>query len=228
MPGAIYCAGANYRDHLREMSGPGPAEDAKSLGLRSWHFIKSSHAVVGPNAVVPFPRGVKSLDYEVELAVVIGRACKRASTEEALSFVAGYAVANDLSARDLGRRPNLPPDAPFRQDWTAHKSFDGSCPLGPWITCADPSFDPQNLRITMAVNGVVKQDSNTGLMIFNIAEQIADLSARLTLHPGDVILTGTPAGVGAGRGEFLKPGDVMTAGIDHLGELTNRLAPNAD
>jgi 2-keto-4-pentenoate hydratase/2-oxohepta-3-ene-1,7-dioic acid hydratase in catechol pathway len=226
-PGTIYCAGANYRDHLQEMSHGEPAKDAKALGLRSWHFIKSSHSVVGPDAPIPYPSHVKSLDWEVELAVVIGETCRRVAEKDALGVVAGYAVANDLSARDLGRRPNLPPDAPFRQDWTAHKSFDGSCPLGPWLTAADGSYDPQNLRIIMAVNGVTKQDSNTSFMIFGIAEQIADLSARMTLYPGDVILTGTPAGVGAGRGEFLKAGDTMTAAIAHLGELTNTLVPAA-
>jgi 2-keto-4-pentenoate hydratase/2-oxohepta-3-ene-1,7-dioic acid hydratase in catechol pathway len=106
----------------------------------------------------------------------------------------------------------------------AHKSFDGSCPLGPWIVPASDIKDPQNLAIKLWVNDVIKQDSNTSDMIFNLAEQIAHLSSRLTLHPGDLILTGTPAGVGAGRGEFLKAGDVVKLWIENVGEITNKMA----
>ena len=133
---------------------------------------------------------------------MIGRPAKHVPMEKALSYVAGYTVANDLSARDRGRRPHIADTSPFKADWVAHKSFDGSCPLGPWIVPASDIKDPQNLAIKLWVNGEIKQDSNTGKMIFNLAEQIAHLSSRLTLHPGDLILTGTPAGVGAGRGEY--------------------------
>ena len=129
-----------------------------------------------------------------------------------------------MSARDLGFREPLPPQNPFRTDWLAHKSFDGSCPLGPWIVPASEIGDPQNLGLKLWVNDVLKQDSNTGKMIFTLAEQIAQLSSRITLHPGDVILTGTPAGVGAGRGEFLKPGDVVRLWIEKIGTLTNTMA----
>ena len=133
-------------------------------------------------------------------------------------------VANDLSARDLGKRPQMPPDSAFRHDWIGQKSFDGSCPLGPWIVPAREIPDPQNLGIKLWVNGALKQDSHTSKMIFTLAEQIAHLSSRITLYSGDVILTGTPAGTGAGRGEFLKAGDVVTVSIDGIGKLTNTFA----
>ena len=122
------------------------------------------------------------------------------SEADALDYVGGYLIGNDLSARDLSRRPGMPDNSSFKNDWMAHKSFDGACPLGPWITLARDVTDPHNLSMRLDVNGVVKQDSNTGQMIFDIREQIADLSARMTLLPGDIILTGTPAGVGNGRG----------------------------
>ena len=156
------------------------------------------------------------MDWEVELAAVIGRTAKNVPEDKALSYVAGYTIANDLSARDRGRRPTFGDTSPFKADWTKHKSFDGSCPLGPWIVPASDIKDPQNLGLKLWVNGVLKQDSNTSDMIFNLAEQIATCPRGMTLHPGDLILTGTPAGVGAGtrrvpqgrrRGEDLDRGD---------------------
>jgi 2-keto-4-pentenoate hydratase/2-oxohepta-3-ene-1,7-dioic acid hydratase in catechol pathway len=164
------------------------------------------------------------MDWEVELAAVIGKAAKNVPMNKALSYVAGYTIANDLSARDRGHRPHIPADSPFKADWVAHKSFDGSCPLGPWIVPAGDIKDPQNLGIKLWVNDVLKQDSNTSQMIFNLAEQIAHLSSRLTLHPGDLILTGTPAGVGAGRGEFLQAGDVVRLWIEDIGTISNKMA----
>jgi 2-keto-4-pentenoate hydratase/2-oxohepta-3-ene-1,7-dioic acid hydratase in catechol pathway len=226
-PGAIYCAGANYRDHAAEMNarqGRPPDPDPHTLGLKAWHFIKASRSVTHPDATVTLPRASKSVDWEVELAAVIGRAAKDVPEARALQYVAGYTIGNDLSARDLGFREALPPANPFRTDWLAHKSFDGSCPLGPWIVPASEIGDPQNLGLRLWVNDVLKQDSNTGKMIYTLAEQIAQLSSRLTLHPGDVIMTGTPAGVGAGRGEFLKPGDVVRLWIEKIGTLTNTMA----
>jgi len=226
-PGAIYCAGANYQDHAAEMNarqGRPPDPDPHSLGLKAWHFIKASRSVTHPDATVTLPRASKSVDWEVELAAVIGRPAKDVSEVRALDYVTGYLIANDLSARDLGFREQLPPANPFRTDWLAHKSFDGSCPLGPWIVPASEIGDPQNLGLKLWVNDVLKQDSNTGKMIFTLAEQITQLSSRVTLYPGDVILTGTPAGVGAGRGEFLKPGDVVRLWIEKIGTLTNTMA----
>jgi 2-keto-4-pentenoate hydratase/2-oxohepta-3-ene-1,7-dioic acid hydratase in catechol pathway len=154
--------------------------------------------VTHPDATVTLPPASKSVDWEVELAAVIGRPAKDVGESHALDYVTGYLIANDLSARDLGFCEKLPPANPFRTDWLAHKSFDGSCPLGPWIVPASEIGDPQKLGLKLWVNDVLKQDSNTGKMIFTLAEQIAQLSSRITLYPGDVILTGTPAGVGAG------------------------------
>jgi len=226
-PSAIYCAGANYSDHVAEMNrahGRPNGPDPRTLGLESWHFIKASRSLAHPGQTIKISDYSKKMDWEVELAAVIGRTAKHVPVEKALSYVAGYTVANDLSARDRGRRPHVPDDSPFKADWVAHKSFDGSCPLGPWIVPASDIRDPQKLGIRLWVNGVIKQDSNTGNMIFSLAEQIAHLSSRLTLHPGDLILTGTPAGVGTGRGEFLQAGDVVKIEIDGIGSISNKMS----
>jgi len=226
-PSAIYCAGANYADHVAEMNarhGRPPDPDPHTLGLQSWHFIKASRSLANPGATIKVSDYSQQMDYEIELAAVIGRTAKHVTETKALSYVAGYTCANDLSARDRGRRPHVADTSPFKADWVAHKSFDGSCPLGPWIVPASDIKDPQNLGLKLWVNGAIKQDSNTGKMIYTLAEQIAHLSSRLTLHPGDLILTGTPAGVGAGRGEFLKAGDVVKIWIEGIGEISNTMA----
>jgi 2-keto-4-pentenoate hydratase/2-oxohepta-3-ene-1,7-dioic acid hydratase in catechol pathway len=202
-----------------------PAEpDPHTLGLQSWHFIKASRSIADPGATIKVSDYSKQMDWEAELAAVIGRPAKHVPVEKALSYVAGYTIANDLSARDRGRRPHISDVSPFKADWVAHKSFDGSCPLGPWIVPASDIRDPQNLGIKLWVNEAIKQDSNTGQMIFSLAEQISHLSSRLTLHPGDLILTGTPAGVGVGRGEFLKAGDVVKIWIEGIGSISNTMA----
>lgn len=226
-PYTIYCAGANYSDHAAEMArrvNQPPPPDPHAQGLNAWHFIKAARAVADPGATVKISNISNNVDWEVELAAVIGRRARDVPVEKALSYVAGYTCANDLSARDRGPRPNLPDTAVFKHDWTKHKSFDGSCPLGPWIVPASDIRDPQSLGLKLWVNGEIKQDSNTKDMIFTLAEQIAQLSNGMTLHPGDVILTGTPAGVGAARGEFLKKGDVVKIWIEQIGELTNKIA----
>lgn len=225
-PSAIYCAGANYADHAAEMAqkeGRPMPPDPHSQGLKAWHFLKAGRSLADPGAPVKVSGYSERMDWEIELAVVIGRAAKDVPKEKALFHVAGYAVANDLSARDRGPRKNVPDNSPFKFDWTKHKTFEGSCPLGPWIVPATDIADPQKLDIKLWVNGVLKQESNTGKMIFTIAEQIEQLSAGMTLHPGDLILTGTPAGVGIGRGEFLKAGDVVKLWIEKIGEFSNRM-----
>jgi 2-keto-4-pentenoate hydratase/2-oxohepta-3-ene-1,7-dioic acid hydratase in catechol pathway len=227
-PSAIYCAGANYADHAAEMaraSGRAPEPDPHTLGLKPWHFLKAGRSTLAaPDDTVQITGLSKTMDWEIELAAVIGIAAKNVPLAEALDYVAGYTVANDLSARDMGRRPHVPDTAPFKFDWVAHKNFDGSCPLGPWIVPTRDIPDPQQLGLKLWVNDVLKQDSNTSQMIFTLAEQIAHLSSRITLQPGDVILTGTPAGVGAARPEFLKPGDVVKLWIENIGTLTNTMA----
>jgi len=225
-PSAIYCAGANYADHAAEMAakeGRPPPPDPHTQGLKAWHFLKASHAVTDPGTTVKISGYANQMDWEVELAAVIGRVAKDVPQDKALAYVAGYTVANDLSARDRGRRANVPDASPFKWDWTKHKTFDGSCPLGPWIVPASDIGDPQKLGLKLWVNGVLKQNSNTSDMIFTLAEQIEQLTAGMTLYPGDLILTGTPAGVGAGRGEFLKAGDVVKLWIERVGEIENRM-----
>ena len=226
-PSAIYCAGANYADHAAEMARRmnRPLEpDPHTQGLKAWHFIKAARTLTDPGATVKVSGVSEKVDWEVELAAVIGRPAKNVSEDKALSYVAGYTAANDLSARDRGPRPNISDTSPFKADWTKHKTFDGSCPLGPWIVPASDIGDPQDLGLKLWVNDVLKQDSNSKDMIFNLAEQIAQLSSGMTLHPGDLILTGTPAGVGSARGEFLKPGDTVKIWIDKIGTLTNKIA----
>ena len=227
-PSAIYCAGANYADHAAEMARAGgrePEPDPHTLGLKPWHFLKAGRSTLAATGDTVRITGLsKTMDWEIELAAVIGRAAKDVPLDRALDHVAGYTIANDLSARDMGRRPNVPDTAPFKFDWVGHKNFDGSCPLGPWIVPSHDIPDPQKLGLKLWVNDVIKQDSNTSLMIFTVAEQIAHLSSRITLQPGDVILTGTPAGVGAARPEFLKAGDVVKLWIENIGTLSNKMA----
>jgi 2-keto-4-pentenoate hydratase/2-oxohepta-3-ene-1,7-dioic acid hydratase in catechol pathway len=225
-PGAIYCAGANYTDHVLEMAKAqnfAPDPDPHTLGLKAWHFMKPPRSIAGPDADVQLPPASSKVDWEAELAVVISRKATKVPLAEALDYIAGYTVANDLSARDLGTRQAIAVHSPFRLDWLAHKGFDGACPLGPWIVPGEDVADPQNLDIELSVNGVVKQKSNTSRMIFTVAEQISDLSHKCSLYPGDVILTGTPAGVGAGRNEFLKAGDRIDVRIQSIGELHTRV-----
>jgi 2-keto-4-pentenoate hydratase/2-oxohepta-3-ene-1,7-dioic acid hydratase in catechol pathway len=226
-PSTIFCAGANYSDHLMEMAvarGLTPDPDPRRLGLKPWHFIKASRSVVETQSIVPLPEHSRMVDWEAELAAVIGRPAKNVSVDKALGYVAGYTVANDLSARDLSPRPHIPDNSPFKYDWIGHKSFDGACPVGPWIVPAKEIPDPQHLSIKLWVNDVLKQDSHTSKMIFSTAEQIAHLSTRITLHPGDLILTGTPAGVGMARREFLKAGDEVKVWIERIGTLTIKMA----
>ena len=220
-PGQIFAAGANYQDHIDEMGeSEFRAQNAKKLGGRPWHFIKPSRsAIIGHGSIRPLPHYSQKVDWEIELAVVIGRTASKVPVERALDYVAGYTIANDLSARDHVVRDRIEADSPFRFDWISHKGFDGSCPLGPWITPARQIPDPHALGLKLWVDGELMQNSNTKYMIFSIAEQIEELSARLTLHPGDLILTGTPSGVGMTRNVFLKPGQQLRLWIEKIGEL---------
>jgi 2-keto-4-pentenoate hydratase/2-oxohepta-3-ene-1,7-dioic acid hydratase in catechol pathway len=163
------------------------------------------------------------VDWEVELAAVIGKAAKDVTVERALDHVAGYTIANDLSARDVMKREKNPPTSPFHYDWLSQKCFDGACPVGPWIVPASDIPDPQTLGLKLWVNDRLMQDSHTSRMIFSTAEQVAMLSSRVTLYPGDLVLTGTPAGVGMGRRIFLKPGDTLKLWIERIGDLTNTM-----
>jgi 2-keto-4-pentenoate hydratase/2-oxohepta-3-ene-1,7-dioic acid hydratase in catechol pathway len=227
-PGNIFCAGANYTDHMAEMAraqGQPPGPTMKDLGEKPWHFIKTSKSsVVGPGAKVRLPPYSQKVDWEVELAAVIGKRAKDVRVENALDCVAGYTIANDLSARDVMARDKNPAASPFHFDWLSQKCFDGSCPLGPWIVPASDIPDPQKLGLKLWVNDELMQDSHTSRMIFDTAEQIAMLSSRVTLQPGDLVLTGTPAGVGMGRQRFLKGGDTVRLWIEGIGELSHTMS----
>lgn len=222
-PGQIWAAGANYQDHIAEMGDSEfKAVNAKTVsGGRPWHFMKSARAVIAPGSVHPLPPYSSKVDWEIELAVVIGRKASRVAAADALGYVAGYTIANDLSARDFVAREGIDPASPFRYDWLSHKGFDGACPMGPWITPARYIADPHNLDLKLWIDGEIMQDSNTKHMIFDIGEQIEEISARITMYPGDVLLTGTPHGVGMTRGIFLKPKQSLRLQIEHIGELTH-------
>lgn len=228
-PGVIYAAGANYRDHVAAMSKAFNMKlslDPKSEGIAPWHFIKAGRGTLAAHRErVAMPGHTKTLDWEAELAIVMGRRARNVSIDNALDYVAGYTCANDLSARDNLRRDNVDASSPFRFDWIGHKCFTGACPLGPMLTPAQFVASPENLDIKLWLNDQLRQDSNTSNHLYGVAEQIAYLSGRLELFPGDVILSGTPAGVGMESQTFLRPGDVMRVWIEGLGELETTIAP---
>ena len=229
-PNGIYCAGANYKDHVAEMARAFnlPAEpDPHELGMPPWCFLKTPrNTMVGHGATVTLPAYSKTVDWELEVAVVIGRTCKDVSEADAMGHIACYTLINDLSARDHLRRANVKPNSgsPMEYDWVSHKNWDGACPIGPWLVPAVDIADPMNLPLKLWVNDALMQDSNTNQLIYNYAEIISFLSQRCTLYPGDVIATGTPAGVGTPRGIFLKRGDVVRITVDGIGTLTNTMA----
>jgi 2-keto-4-pentenoate hydratase/2-oxohepta-3-ene-1,7-dioic acid hydratase in catechol pathway len=216
-PRKVICAGVNYRRHIREMGGELPA-----TGWKPFFFLKPpTTTVIGPaDAISLHSPETARYDWEVELAVVIGIGGRDITTADAPAHVAGYCVANDITARGHHQRPDVPMAA-FSYDWFASKSIDGSLPLGPGITPAFQIPDPQDLRLRLWVNGELQQDESTSDMICPIVELISAASELVTLEPGDVISTGTPSGVGAGRGLYLADGDVVRATIDGLGSLEN-------
>ena len=213
-PGALVSAGKNFSDHVAEMaSKKGPSAPVA--------FLKLPGTVIGPEDDIPHPPEVKNLDYEVELAIVIGKPCVDVSRDEALDYVAGYAAFNDISARDVIRGENK------TGIHLMGKSFPGFAPMGPYLVTADEIPDPQSLKLKLSVNGEIRQDSNLSYMIFKIREMIAYWS-QMGLNPGDVLTTGTPRGVAAGRKPdqppwWLKPGDVVEAEVENVGRLRNHI-----
>jgi acylpyruvate hydrolase len=213
-PGALISAGKNFSDHVAEMaSKKGPTAPVA--------FLKLPGTVIGPEDDIPHPSEVKNLDYEVELAIVIGKPCIDVTAEEALNYVAGYSAFNDISARDVIRGENK------NGIHLMGKSFPGFAPMGPYLVTTDEIPDPQNLKLRLSVNGEIRQDSNLSYMIFKIRDMIAYWS-QMGLNPGDVLTTGTPRGVAAGRKPdqtqwWLKPGDVVEAEIENIGLLKNRI-----
>jgi 2-keto-4-pentenoate hydratase/2-oxohepta-3-ene-1,7-dioic acid hydratase in catechol pathway len=219
-PGKILCAGANYYDHLAEMGMPG----AKKEDQRLFFFMKPPrNAVVGEGATVHMPIGTKAFDWEVELAAIIGKTARNVPVESALDHVAAYTVSVDFSARDHNRAP----ETFYKLDWVAGKANDTCCPMGPRLIPAAAFANPQDIGLKLSVNGELKQNGRTSGMIFSIAEQISIASRIMTLDPGDVLLTGTPAGVGVPKQTFLKLGDRVDAEIEGIGALSVVIQPSA-
>ena len=210
----VFCVGRNYAAHVAE----GDRAQKQNVGV-SEHpvfFTKPRTAVIGPGAEIPiFPHVSTSIDYEVELALVIGKAGRDIRPENAFDHIMGYTIANDISARDIQRRHG--------GQYFKGKGLDGSCPLGPCIVTADDISDPQDLAISLTVNGELRQNDRTSMLIFDIPTLIASLSAGMTLEPGDIIATGTPSGVGYAMEppQFLKDGDVVVCEIETIGKLEN-------
>jgi 2-keto-4-pentenoate hydratase/2-oxohepta-3-ene-1,7-dioic acid hydratase in catechol pathway len=216
--GMIWCAGANYYDHVREMTG----HEMDKSKVEPFFFIKSGGpaAICGEGATIKLPVWSHQIDWEAELAVIIGRPARNVKAKDALRYVMGYTILNDLSARDRGTRE----DWVFRFDWLRQKCFDTCCPMGPWITPASEIKDPQKLKVDLWIGDSYEQDTNTDQMVFTVAEQIEALSKQITLEPGDVITTGTGAGCGRPKGKFMKPGDTVKITIEKLGSLHNKVA----
>jgi 2-keto-4-pentenoate hydratase/2-oxohepta-3-ene-1,7-dioic acid hydratase in catechol pathway len=200
LPSKVVAVGRNYAQHAAEMGDEVPAEPLL--------FLKPSTSVIGPGDPVPYPSISRELHYEGELAVVVGRLARRLLPEDAAKAILGYTCGNDLTLRDLQRTDG---------QWTRAKGFDGSCPLGPWI---ETELDPADLAIRTLVNGEVRQDARTSDLAFGPAALIAVVSAFMTLLPGDVIMTGTPAGVGA-----LSVGDRVEVEVEGIGVLANSVVP---
>ena len=203
----VFCLGRTYKEHAAERGAEAPPHPV--------YFTKAPETVVAPGAKVIHHAVTKELDYEVELTVVIGTGGRDIPREQALQHVFGYTIINDVTARDLQKRHG---------QWFKGKSMDTFCPMGPVLVTADEIPDPQALNVAMRINGETRQSSHTSKMIFPVDECIAVLSQGFTVLPGDVIATGTPEGVGAALGKFLKPGDRMEAEVERIGVLANRVA----
>jgi 2-keto-4-pentenoate hydratase/2-oxohepta-3-ene-1,7-dioic acid hydratase in catechol pathway len=197
-PSKVLCLGRNYAEHAKELGNEVPEIPVV--------FAKFSTSVVGPDAEVPYPPDTENLHFEGELAVVIGRECTRVPAEEVADVVLGYTVANDLTLRDMQRA---------EKQWTRAKGFDRSCPLGPWV---ETDVDPSALSLRTTVNGEVRQDGTTADMLLDVAACVSWVSQTITLLPGDVVLTGTPAGVGP-----LQAGDEVTVSVEGIGSLSTRI-----
>jgi len=195
-PSKVVAVGLNYKDHAKELNMEPPFEPIL--------FMKPTTSIIGPNQEIKYPKQSKEVDYEAELAIVMKKVAKDISTKEASDYVLGYTCSNDVTARDLQR---------IDGQWTRAKSFNTFCPLGPWI---ETEVNPDDLGIKLLLNGQVKQNSKTNQMIFSCSELVSFISGVMTLLPGDVILTGTPPGVGP-----MQPNDKVEVEVEGLGKLTN-------
>ena len=228
-PGKLLALAGNYGEHIKEAS----LKRGFNLGLSDAQkqttvprpFLKPATTIIGPDDQIPWPAYSEQIDYELELAVVTGKHAKCVETKEAIDCVAGYTIANDVSARSVtfkNGRAERPWDVFY--DWLAGKWADGFCPTGPYLVTADEIPNVQNLQMELKVNGQTRQNANTNQMIYPVAEVVSFLSFIMTLEPGDIILTGTPAGVAVATGRFLQSGDTIECGIENLGVLKNTLS----
>ena len=225
-PGKVLALAGNYAEHIKEAGMKLGLSDSPRVTTVPRPFLMPGTAVIGPGDQIPWPAYSQTVDYELELAVVIGQKAKAVTPEQALGVIAGYTIANDVSARTVTfakNRAKRPWDEFY--DWLNGKWADGFCPMGPYLLTADEIDDVQNLDMRLSVNGEVRQNANTSQMIHPVAQVVSFLSHLMTLEPGDVIATGTPSGVGMATGNFLKAGDRIEATIQNLGTLTNTLGP---
>lgn len=217
-PGKLMCLAGNYADHILEGGGVFPGKDK----MAPHFFMKPATAIIGPDAAIRIPASTKFADWELELAVVIGKTGRGFSVEEAQAAIVGYTIFNDISARELSFRDDLPMqegDSFF--DWLVGKWLDTFGPMGPWITTVDEIADPSALRMRLFLNDELQQDASSGQMIFSPAEALAFITQFVTVEPGDLISMGTPAGVGHSKKLRLQPGDRIRGEIAELGTLSN-------
>jgi 2-keto-4-pentenoate hydratase/2-oxohepta-3-ene-1,7-dioic acid hydratase in catechol pathway len=225
-PGKIIALAGNYSEHIKEAGLSLGLTDSPRNTTVPRPFIMPTTAVIGTDQEIPWPVYSRTIDYELELGVIIGKKAKYVKPEDALNYVAGYTVVNDVSARSVTfvkNRAKRPWDEFY--DWLNGKWADGFCPMGPYMLTADEIGDVQNLDMTLTVNGEVRQQANTSQMIYPVADIVSFLSHIMTLEPGDCIATGTPSGVAMATGNFLKAGDRIEATIEKLGTLVNTLGP---
>ena len=228
-PGKIIALAGNYSEHVKESGLSLGLSDSPRETTVPRPFIMPSTAITGNDQQIPWPVYSKTIDYELELGVVIGKKAKCIASEDALSCVAGYTIVNDISARSvtfIKNRDKRPWDEFY--DWLNGKWADNFCPMGPYILTGDEIGDVQNLDMHLTVNGKIRQQANTSQMIYNVAEIVSFLSHLMTLEPGDCISTGTPSGVAMATGDFLQAGDVIEATIEKLGTLRSTLGPKPE
>ena len=223
-PPKVLALAGNYSEHIQETGLALGLSDSPRQTTVPRPFLMPPTVVIGPDEEIPWPAYSEKIDYEIELAVIIGKKAKAISPEDAPESIAGYTICNDISARSVTfaeKRAARPWDEFY--DWLNGKWADGFCPMGPYLLTADEVENVQNLNMTLTVNGQVRQMANTAQMIYPVADVVSFLSHIMTLEPGDVIATGTPAGVAMATGNFLQPGDEIQCAIEKLGTLTNTL-----